>query len=201
MKNEEKLLLGIGEISEDIIAEASAEYKRKFTLNKKTLSIAASVAVVALTIALLPGLLLGRFNKNDAGGDAAPEMDGGLMNGSVDVFEEDFGTLIYKGKKADGTFSFTLIIVTEAPSPIDVYLYSQDSTIVYTTAQSVSDVTEIRRPQITVNGEAKDAIPTTAGEYDITIRFDGLEETVKWKSLFRIENFGDLHRKDFTIED
>ena len=201
MKNEEKLLLGIGEISEDIIAEASAEYKRKFTLNKKTLSIAASVAVVALTIALLPGLLLGRFNKNDAGGDAAPEMDGGMMNGSADVREEDFGTLIYKGKKADGTFSFTLIIVTEAPKPIDVYLYSQDNTIVYTTAQSVSDVTEIRRPTITVNGEAKDAIPAAAGEYDITIRFDGLEETVKWKSLFRIENFGDFHRKDFVVED
>ena len=31
MKNEEKLLLGIGEISEDIIAEASTEYKRKFS--------------------------------------------------------------------------------------------------------------------------------------------------------------------------
>ena len=201
MKNEEKLLLGIGEISEDIIAEASAEYKRKFILNKKALSIAASVAVVALTIALLPGLLLGRFNKNDAGGDAAPEMNGGMMNGSADVREEDFGSLIYNGRKSDGTYSFTLIIVTEAPSPIDIYLYSQDNSVVYTTAQSVSGVAEIRRPTITVNGESESALPTTVGEYEIAIGFDGLEDTINWKNLFRVGTFGDYHRKDIPTLD
>ena len=159
------------------------------------------MAVVALTIALLPGLLLGRFNKNDAGGDAAPEMNGGMMNGSADVREEDFGSLIYNGRKSDGTYSFTLIIVTEATSPIDVYLYSQDSTIVYTTAQSVSDVTEIRRPTITVNGEVAESLPTTAGEYEIILGFEGLEDTVKWSNLFRIEEFGDYYRKDIPSLD
>ena len=199
MKSAEKLLLAMSEIDEQIIAEASEEYKRKFIFSKKAMAIAASVAVVAVTISLLPGLL----PKMGAGGNAAPEMGGDMMNGSADVREESFGTLIYNGKKADGRFSFTLIIVTEAPSPIDVYLYDNDpnASIVYTTAGNMPSDVEVRRPSITVNGEEASAIPTSPGEYEILLGFPGLEETVKWQSLFKVGIFGDYHRKDIIVED
>ena len=203
MKSEEKLLLAIGEIDESIIAEASADYKRKFVFNKKALAVAASVAVVAVTISMLPGLLLGRLDKDAAGGDAAPEMNGGMLESGKDVRVESYGSLTYNGKKSDDKFSFTLIIVTDATSPIDIYLYDNDPdvSIVYTTANNMPSDMEVRRPTITVNGEAASALPTTAGEYEITINFDGLEETVKWNNLFKVGDFGDFHRKDFTTED
>ena len=198
MKNAEKLLLGIGEISEDIIAEASAEYKRKFTLNKKTLSIAASVAVVALTIALLPGLLLGRFGKNDAGGNAAPEMDGTMSENeeNLDISETSAGRMECVEKIDGYKFSFTLTLYADLSSPLDVTFESIDKSIVYTTKDSVADAAEKRKPTITVNGEATDSLPTKAGDYDITISFDGMEEDVSWFKYINVTEFGLFFRFD-----
>ena len=196
MTSNEKLLMAIGQISDDIIKEAEGEYKRKTLPLRKSLSIAASVALVAVVITLLPAILNLRFDKN-AGGNSAPGMNAGMMggeNGSLDIREEDFGSLIYNGKTSDNVYRFTLIIMTDATKPIDVYLYSADEAIVYTTASGVTGVTEMRRPEITVNGEPSDRIPTEIGEYEITIAFPNLDSTINWKTIFKIGDFGDFHR-------
>ena len=194
MKNEEKLLLAIGEISDDIISEAEAPYKRRLVPTKKTLAIAASVAVVAVGITLLPGLL--PRPKFDVGDAAPPEMNGGANGGKVnlDVSETGCGRLECTGRTDGHTFSFILTLYTDLNFPLDVTFKAKDGSIVYTTEEGVSVDTEIRRPTITVNGEAKDALPTLSGEYDITISFDGMEESREWQSYISFNKFGIFYR-------
>ena len=194
MKNEEKLLLAIGEISDDIIAEAETPYKRRLVPTKKTLAIAASVAVVAVGIALLPGLL--PRPKFDAGMAAPPEMNGGASGGEVnlDVSERDCGRLECTGRTDGHTFSFTLTLYSDLTSPLHVTLKSSDGSVAYTTEEGVSVDTEIRRPTVTVNGEVQQNLPTTAGEYEITISFDGMEESKEWQSYINFTEFGIFYR-------
>lgn len=198
MKNEEKLLLAIGEISDDIILEASTPYKRKFIPTKKTMAIAASIAVVTIGITMLPRLFDGVFDKN-AGGSAAPEYGDGMngMQGDLDIREADFGYLVYTGKVAENTYSFKLVIITKPDEPIDVRLYSKDKSIVYTTADNAEDGITVRRPTITVNGERSDKIPTDVGDYEIEISFDNLEKDIKWDTTFDMGVFHLFHRHSF----
>lgn len=194
MKSEEKLYFAIGEISEDIIAEASAPYSSPIKL-KKALAVAASVTVVAVGITIVASQ--GFFNKAATGNAAPPpESSGDQMNGGMlDIREEDFGSLIYRGKVGESSYRFTLLIIEEPSEPIDVYLYSTDGKVIYTTSGEPLGDVEIRRPTVTVNGEAASSVPTEAGEYDITVSFDGLEDGEHtWSSLFRMGIFGDYHR-------
>ena len=198
MKNEEKLLLSIGEISDDIIAEAEAPYKRRLAPTKKTLAIAASVAVVAVGITLLPGLLEGSFDKN-SGGNSAPEMNGGMDGTEMnfDISETTHGILECIERTDGYSFNFKLTLYADLKSPLDVKLKSQNGSVVYTTEDASTEGVEVRRPTITVNGEVKQNLPTAAGEYDITISFDGMEADKKWQSKIFFTDFGPFHRFDW----
>ena len=195
MTNEEKLLLAIGEISDDIILEASTPYKQSI-INKKSLTIAASIAVVAVGIGILPLALGNAFGNGASGGNSAPEMGGDSSNGSLDIREESFGSLSYHGRLDDNTYSFTLLIMTEASEPIDVTLYSKDDSVVYTTKDVTPDGVIVRRPVITVNGEVQDKLPTEVGAYDITISFDGMEDSADFSTIYEVGIFGYYHRFD-----
>ena len=187
MKSEEKLLFAIGEISDDIIAEASTPY-RKSIINRKSMTIAASIAAIAIGIGILP-LALGN-SVDKAGGNSAPEMGGDSTNGHLDISEEEFGTLTYHGRLDENTYSFTLLITDEAPERIDISLYSKDNSIVYTTADEAEDGVTVRRPTITVDGVAKDSLPTEIGTYDITVSFEGLEDSIEWSTVYQVGTFG-----------
>lgn len=201
MKNEEKLLLAIGEISDDIILEASTPYKRKFIPTKKTMAIAASIAVVTIGITLLPRLFDGVFDKN-AGGSSAPEYGDG-MNGAIgggtenlDISETSAGRMECVEKTDGYKFGFTLTLYADLVSSLDVTFESTDKSIIYTTKESIADSTEIRRPTITVNGEVATTLPIKAGEYDITISFDGMEQDVSWSRYINVTEFGLFFRFD-----
>ena len=182
MTNEEKILLAIGEIDDEIVAEASAPYKRKPLPAKQVLAVAASIAIVAVGITLLPDLSKKSFDA--VGNAAAPEAS------NPDV--SHLGDIAYLGCE-DGVYRFILDL-GENVGPIDVTLKSLDGSVVYTTEptdasnDSSSDV-EIRRPTITVNGVSVDALPTEPGEYEITISFDGVESG-KFASSFTVGQFG-----------
>lgn len=204
MKNEEKLLLAIGEISDDIILEASTPYKRKFIPTKKTMAIAASIAVVTIGITLLPRLFDGAFDKNNAGGSSAPEYGDG-MNGAIgggtenlDISETSAGRMECVEKTDGYKFGFTLTLYADLVSSLDVTFESTDKSIIYTTKESIADNTEIRRPTITVNGEVATTLPIKAGEYDITISFDGMEQDVSWSRYINVTEFGLFFR--FAID-
>ncbi len=189
MKNEEKLLLAIGEISDDIIAEVSAPYKRKIAPTRRTLAVAASIAVVAVGITLLPGLLEGKkFDKN-VGGNAAPEMNG-AADGS-EGFGNHFGSLAYVGS-TDSAFNFKLTL-DAVGAHLDVCLKSADGSVIYTTEDITVDGVEVRRPTLTVNGEAVEALPSLPGEYDITVSFDGMESDIEWCEYITFSPFGDYY--------
>ena len=195
MTNEEKLLHAIGEISDDIIWEASTPYKQSL-INKKSLTIAASIAAVAVGISILPLALGNAFDKGAAGGNSAPEMGTDSSNGSLDIREESFGSLAYHGRLDENVYSFTLLIMSEAPEAIDVTLYSKDGSILYTTADDTPEGVVVRRPVITVDGVAQDKLPTEVGAYDITISFDGIENSTEFSTIYRVGIFGYYHRFD-----
>ncbi|MBP3401670.1 MAG: hypothetical protein J6K85_01275 [Clostridia bacterium] len=192
MKNEEKLLLAIGEISDDIISEVSEPYKRKPFPMKQTLAIAASLAVVVVGVSL-SGIFDARLDKNMSGAASAPELNDGHYDGSNGSGKFDdvayLGAIAYVGKVGENSFSFNLSLNMD--SPIHVTLKSLDGTVIYTTENISDEDVEIRRPTITVNGEAADALPSLAGEYDITITFDGMEENIEWSEYISINPFGD----------
>lgn len=191
MKNEEKLLLAIGEISDDIISEVSEPYKRKPFPMKQTLAIAASLAVVVVGVSL-SGIFDARLDKNMSGAASAPELNDGHdgSNGSGKFDDVAYlGAIAYVGKVGENSFAFNLSLNMD--SPIHVTLKSLDGTVIYTTENISDEGVEIRRPTITVNGEAADALPSLAGEYDITITFDGMEENIEWSEYISINPFGD----------
>ncbi len=188
MKNEEKLLLAIGEISDDIIAEVSTPYTRKSVPMKRTLAIAASIAVVTVGITLLPGLLDGKFDKSMGGNAAAPEMSGGMSGDVADGSGEHFGSLAYVGRVGESSFNFNLML--DMTTIVNISLKSADGTVIYTTEDIADEGVEIRHPTITVNGEAAEALPSHPGEYDITVSFDGMEGDVEWSEYITFDPFG-----------
>lgn len=204
MKAEEKLYLAIGEIGDDIIKEASEPYKKPL-ISRRTVAVAASLALVTVTAFTAGSILLsGLTNIGDMGGNsAAPEYGGNNSGDSAeipgdDLLISDIGN-IEVVDRGDGSV-FTLILTITAPTdlPINVYLYSTDGSVLYTTATEVSDedVEEVRRISITVDGEVCDAIPTEIGKYEITLSFDGMEE-YGYKSYFTVDNFGPVIRLNY----
>lgn len=190
MKNEEKLLLAIGEISDDIVAEVSKPYKRKPFPMKQTLAIAASLAVVVVGVSL-SGIFDAKLDKNMSGGDAAPESNGShygdVNDGCNDVAY--LGAIAYVGKVGENSFEFNLSLNMD--SAVHVTLKSLDGSVIYTTEDISDEGVEIRRPTITVNGEAANALPSLAGEYDITVTFDGMEENIEWSEYIIFTPFGE----------
>ena len=195
MTNEEKLLHAIGEISDDIILEASTPYKQSL-INKKSLTIAASIAAVAVGISILPLALGNAFDKGAAGGNSAPEM-GGSMNNSdtnLDISETSYGILECTIKTDGHTFNFALTLYADLNAPLDVTFMSKDGSVIYTTEDIGAEDAEVRRPTITVNGEVTESLPSAAGEYSINISFDGMEVDKEWKSYIRFTDFGPFYR-------
>ena len=184
MKNEEKLLLAIGEISDDIIAEASSPYQINRIPFKRAAAIAASVAVVTIGVTLLSGIFAKKFDANLSGG-SAPNMNGAMEG---DCSEPRIGSLVYMGKSGDNSFNF--ILTLDTTGSVNILLKSTDGNIFYTTDEATPNGVEIRRPTITVNGELSDSLPSLPGEYDITISFDEMEDNVEWNKYITIDPFG-----------
>lgn len=190
MKNEEKLLLAIGEISDDIISEVSEPYKRKLFPMKRTIAIAASLAVVVIGVSFISRMFGTGLDKNMSGSASAPESNGGHYGDVSDKVDSAYlGAIAYVGKVGENSFAFNLSLNMD--SPIHVTLKSLDGTVIYTTENISDEGVEIRRPTITVNGEAANALPSLAGEYDITITFDEMEENIEWSEYININPFGD----------
>lgn len=193
MKNEEKLLLAIGEISDDIVAEASAPYERKYMPVNKVMAIAAGIALITVSVALLPRIFSVGLIKDAAGNAAAPEMNGGMsMDGSysdcTDINGIYLGSLEYVGRVGENSLRFKLTLNSTAIAHLS--FKSADNSIVYTTKDVTVENTEIRRPTITVNGEAAEALPSQPGEYDITISFEGMEDNIEWCDYITFDRFG-----------
>ncbi len=192
MKSEEKLLLAIGEISDDIISEVSAPYTRKQFPMRQALAIAASVTVVVVGVSFLSRMFGTGLDKNMMGSASAPESNGSHYGDVSDKVDGAYlGALAYVGKVGENSFAFNLSLNID--SPVHVTLKSLDGSVIYTTEDVTSVGVEIRRPTITVNGEAVDSLPSLAGEYDITITFDGMEENIEWSEYISFNPFGDYH--------
>ena len=193
MKNEEKLLLAIGEISDDIVSEALAPYERKSIPVKKVMAIAAGISLITVSVALLTRMFSVGLIKDAAGNAAAPEMNGGMsFDGSysdcTDINGNYLGSLAYVGRVDENSFRFKLTLNSTAV--VNLSFKSADGSIIYTTNDITAESIEIRSPMITVNGEAAEALPSLPGEYDIIISFEGMEDNIEWCDYITFDRFG-----------
>ena len=195
MKSEEKLYLAIGEIDDQLIAEASVPYKKGAPIGK-IIAIAASAAIVTVAVAAGAGLFDAGI-KSDMANDAAPppedsNMDQEAAPGSSNIIESDIGILI-PNYSTKNSYTFKLIIIAPTELPLDVYLYSQDKSALYTTASVTDEDIQLYKVKVTVDGEEAERLPGEIGEYDITITFPNLDESgIEWSNYFTIDNFGPI---------
>ena len=211
MRNEEKLYLAISEVDDALIAEASAPYKKNTVTPMKILAVAACAVII--TVGAIGALTLDLGSKGMAG-DSAPESDMPNMYGTInpdynapgkddeenapgDDGCENVGSIIVGEAGSltmihgDGvSFSFKLRITKPQHNQLNVYLYSIDKSIVYSTAY-VDEASCVYRPTILVDGKPADNLPTDVGEYYVTISFDGKNEiNTVWENCFSIEGIG-----------
>lgn len=208
MTNEEKLYLAIGEIDDALIEEAGGDYVRKNNYTKRLIAIAASAAIVTVAV-IGSSRFFDASLKNDMAGDApgdyepnmkpganegyGPESSASGTDGSGDTDNATDGTSYAALKSINATnLTLKLTICEDMQSPIDVYLYSADKSVVYTTAKD-ADEGNVRRPTVIVNGEIADGLPYESGSYEVKIIFDGIDALdVEWEKYLFIDGFAPI---------
>lgn len=201
MTNEEKILIAIGEIDDELINEASAPYKAKFNSLTRGLTIAASVTIVSAVILASSGLFMPKsFDKNDMGGAAPPFENSGADGGDfVGTVESEHGFISDIVKTGDHTLKFDLRIFLDCSESFDVLLIGKSSDGSKKAICSSGDAPEgydlILSPTITVNGNEADTLPNKAGVYTVVIDFSAISGTdYTFEEYFEILGFGRIKR-------
>ena len=186
-----KMNLAMSEIDDKLIEEASGEYKVSSPI-KKYIAIAACVAVV--TVAAV-GVAVGILLNGGINGNSDLGLNGGANNMEGSVREPvygDFGSIKIT-KSTDDTITFTLTNLTNCSYPIDISLFSDDASIIYTTAD-YSGFGLVIKPNITVDGVASDELPPLKGEYEVTVSFNGISSLgTTWNDYIVIDGFKPLY--------
>lgn len=180
MKANEALMRAIGEIDDDIIAEAALPYKKPIRLGR----IGAVAATVALTVTLAMGTgLLGGLRGNylpSVNGGSAPEAGGDYSDGSDNSKVEITGRpyLTVYGPITNGEQRLILTIPQHfSAGRIDIVFLAVGEDEVYAATDLQTDIIygdtvciKEGGVSITVNGEQTDTLPTESGSYMLCAR-------------------------------
>ena len=182
MTKNEILLKAIGEIDDELIADAD-RYERRGVPLRRYLSLAACLLLVVTAVLFMAENLLPKFDVDLSGGAAAPgdaDMESNMAGGFM--INESFGEATVF-RSADGlcfTIYMTLYESVEFNDLIfrgeGIDAYGEPIFIISTTA-AYAELTHIpvEPPRITVNGEAATTLPAEAGSYRIEIDVSHLE--------------------------
>ena len=196
------LLEAMSYIDDDIIEEAAEPYKRRSFGIRQGATVAACVALIAITAAVLYATLSNNLytgNSNSADGSASGAS--GPLGNTDDTYYVNGASLTPTGK--DGNlYTFTLSI-TEKQERIDISLYGSgvdeygNDILVISTTAPYAELTHIpiARPKITVDGKAADEIPTDIGNYEITVDFSDIDMSkYLMRNYFTVYPFGNVFR-------
>lgn len=181
MKANEALMRAIGEIDDDIIAEATLPYRKPLSLGK--ISAAAAVVALTVTLAVGSGLLRGGLKGNyfpSVNGGSAPEAGGDYSDGSDNSKVEITGRpyLTVYGPITNGEQRLILTIPQHfSADRIDIVFLAVGEDEVYAATDLQTDIIygdtvciKEGGVSITVNGEQTDTLPTESGSYMLCAR-------------------------------
>lgn len=216
MNKQEKAELlhnAMGDIDEELILEAEIPNKTLGYMDfLKPLGVCAAVFLLAFVSSFMVRNFGGVNNDLGSGGgifgdanggnsnNAAPPNDAGTSSPDDRVFYTA-GASLEILERSEGIYRFKLVI-TEKQTEIQVTVkgegqneHSEPTSYISTTAPyAVLTETPTAPPKILVNGEASEAIPTDAGEYEITVDLTELDPSVSWRNYFTVSPFGSIYR-------
>lgn len=176
MKDNEKLLYAIGEVDEELIAEAEVRPSPFSRLYKRIGAIAASL-ILSVTVGIAAmNIFPAKKMDNDtsAPGSAAGDMMENAGANSSTVPRLDFaGGSIELVSKTD-TVYIIRIILENSITDYDATLHFTDKSGREIEFPLISG--EELSPTVTVNGKTVAALPTEAGEYEMRIDLTYLEK-------------------------
>ena len=202
MTDKERLLYAIGDIDDTLIEEASLPYKRIFTPLTRGLTVAASVVIVSAVILAAGGGLLPKFEAGgDFDGNAEPPMDGNGSHGSLDgsdIISADCGYISDFRRLGEYFISFTMVIGSDCTEAHDIIIIGKneetDELAICTTMDDAPGYSLVLSPALTVNGEKVDKLPSSVGQYFVTVDYSSVSATdYTWKSQIEITGFGKIN--------
>ena len=196
MKNEELLYLAIGEIDEELIKEASAPYKKGIPKLYKKLTIAASVTIVSAAV-IAGAMMAGAPSLDKSGSSPDCNNAGSPYEDFESLLTDNAGNSISEIKLLDEyTVSLRLRILSELTTPYELtmigYSLSGDHSriAICTTGTPSVEYDTVLSPTITVNGAPSAALPTSVGEYEITVDFSVISEhDFIWDDFLSINDY------------
>ena len=182
MKNNEKLLYAIGDVDEEMLAEAELRPSPFARLYKRIGAIAASlilcVTVGIAAMNIIPGI---RKTDNDssAPGSAGGEAAGDMMEGATSANPNSAARLDFSGgsielvSKTDTVYNLRIILEADR-SAYDASLYFTDKAGREIEVPLISG--EELSPIVALNGKTATSLPTSVGEYELKIDLTHLEK-------------------------
>ncbi len=207
MTNEEKLLLAMGEIDDELISEASSAYKRRFTPLTRRLSVAASVVLVSAAVLAASELFLPKaFDTGFDGGNASPPFSESTENSGcpdgTEFLESEYGRIYNLRSIGDDKISFNLSLHSDCDTALDIYFYGINESgmqeLVATTDKSSEIYGYTFPPVITVDGVIAEELPNTVGDYSVTIDFANISYAYSGVIInIQISSFGPVYTRPF----
>ena len=217
-KEKAKILYSaIGEIDEELISEAQGnkiKRKSKALILAPLVSVAAILLIITVSLSTVKLLAPKDSSLNLGGSNNAPlpensetagtppsgsSSQDGNINGE-NLYVADGATLAFI-EKSENRYSFKLVI-TKKQEAIEVTVRGEGTNewgepiFVISTTREFAELTHIPTspPKIFVNGTESTKIPTSPGEYEITVDLSGLESDYLWRNYFTLSPFGNIFR-------
>ena len=222
-ENAEKIYLAIGDIDESLIEEATTPISQKSKTAQRIIAAAACATIVTAGILVSANYFnFGMKGESSPDFNFAPGISNGdnsdsntsqnPMNPYPEHSDEEISNImeIQGYHRESNIVSFILYIRHSTSSPINIHLYSENGTPIYSTDEDINP--NLSKPVIIIDGEVSKELPTKQGSYSVSVIFG--EESLEFENpdqdtsgpdtdnpippdvdptdIFVIENMGDV---------